>query len=355
MAGGIKKLGAAFVELFADKSRLESDLKSAKNEVAQATGEMSKSGKDAAMSMQGVGESLKESTKPARSLLQGLLSIRSVAFGIVSVFSAVAAGIGVALAVALKLKDAIFGSEAEAKKLNDTFKKTEEIVEKTNAGIREQLRMQAKLRGDNSDSILGDEDEAAILKRLEHLGKRIESTKKSLKEEQTPKNVFSDVPGDLDLHTIEKLQKKLETLMQRRARLDALLQSIRDTAAEKEHQEELARISKENKARIEGILSESKAKREAAQSREFENMLRDGLIGLYQQQMKEQASAAAHQILLQNEAHAKLMEQRQEQHAAMMRAVEEFKSKLQGEFTALGGLRRLADIPAILEKIRSGL
>lgn len=355
MAGIGRKLGAAFVELFVKKDRLDADLNAAKASVAQATGEMADGGNVAAEAIAQTGteteaaatktltlaQKLREATAGARALRAAILGIVGIIGSIVAVVGLIVTGINAA-------RDAMFGSRQEAEAFKERLEASEKRVDAINEKIREQIRLQAELRGEKAPDTAQEDDNAKEKQRLNEILAETEKLNKTIEVGQdmlSGKRRFASPSWFADYkRAIEELTK----LEYERSRI---IEQMRQADSTKE----LARIKAEEKAKIDSILAESNARREAAQDREFEEMLREGLRGLYEQTIKQQADAAAHQIQLQNEAHSMLIAQRQEQHAAMMRAVEEFKNKLQGEFTALGGIRRLEQIPAILEKIRSGL
>lgn len=305
MAGGLRKLGSAFVELFVDKSKFSTGLNEAKQEVSQSTEKMGRDVK------KNVTEQFEESIKPVNKLRatisKTILLVGSLVVGLASVAGAV-----------ISVSKSALG-------MNKAFSDSLTTIQ----GLQDQIRvMGLKLSG------VYDEQSAQI----DALKKQIASIATETIKQQREQAATLDKIVNPDLISPESA-----TLM------DGVVKAAADTV----------RIVSGLTGAGEGLLRDidaaSKAQKDAI-DKAVEQMVKQ-LGDLEEKVAADRRKRIVDAALREHELIQREYDQRYENerkfHAERMRLQSEYYNKLRGQFGDLSGLRALSELPDIIRRVGS--
>lgn len=305
MAGGLRKLGAAFVEIFADKSKMDTTLREARADVEQSTQEIGGSFK------RNVGGSIEESIKPVKRFRETLLSIVAVIGSLVAAFA------GLARSVIELSKHALGVNESFSKSL-DTIRglqdETRTLGEQIAGVYDEQAnkidQLRVKIVELGSDTIKQQRETAGALAKIVNTN-LIDPTSTSLGD-NVLKVVGETVKGMSELTGVgQGFYKDMGAAAQSQIdTIDRLVKQLLKDLADKQD-----------------AYDAEKRKRDAeARARQWDQMERE---------------------------HRARMDAIEKEHEQALRLQSEYYSRLRSQFTDLGGLRALRELPGIIKRLGS--
>ena len=413
MAGGLRKLGSAFIELVAPKDKLEADLAAAKEAVERQQAEIAEIHKiyaaeqdaddneryqeklrqyaieaevarrteaakaeaaqlaatrakaaaaEAAATKASAGsfDVFATSIRGVTAAARGFMSIFTGVLRVLGTAGAIIGAVGVAYTV---LKDAIFGSTQE-------LAKHKEALEKSNSEYESYVDVIKRLRSEIA-SLKGQpifeqsKDRADAIDDIRRLTQEIADLKQKLEEVSSAAartdNVFVAIKKNRQADQIkEEIESKQQALD---AAGIAASEALNKQVAEAEEAER-----KKTEAYIEETDKRVQASMEAyEQEKQQAEELATFLGGLNRSRSAAaDAAASANDVIREAERkaseerleqsrieHAERMKNAQIEHQNMLRLQAEFISKLRGDFDFLRGLRRLEEMPGLLQKMNS--
>ena len=292
--GRTRELASAFVRLFVKKDELSAGLNSAKAEVSQAAQQMNQSGKQAAAGFEGIGKSLKNTTKPIREFLGGITSALNIFLRINAIIGIIGAGIGLLVAGMAKVSG--YG-QTFAKSLRESGEQAQRIMEILR-------NADASTRNQAIDKIKQEKDYNKLIDEQEKLINRV-----SLARElgAAKGSIIGNLFGDDDL---QKVQKELRDVLD--------LITLANKAAEENQQKKDNEAAAKRVANFDQLVRDESAKAEKDAA--------DEALKLREQQI-EAARDAAREILDAAREEQEILEEsakiRERIHRDEMRRIEE--------------------------------
>lgn len=333
----LRKIGAAFVDLVVRKDTLRQDLDQAKREVEQTADQMDRAGRKAGDGFRTIGDGIERTTEPARRLVGSL----TAAAGIVTGISATV-GVLVASSVALVARWVEFVStvrvaDAEAGRLAE---KTRDIVE--------QLRL---IRGEGGP--FESKEIRQARQDIADVSEELRIANEALIEAQLGSTALSfnlKLVGDIaNQFNASKYQQFADDV----ARLSSDLENARGNLARIQEIEESREGQEASKARAEALAQETAELQKQADL--FDSLRRKQKVFYFErQQAAEEAAENA------RKEHAERMKNIADEHTAQLKAIQEMKDAYRDALREMSkglglndGLRRLADLPYILDSLNS--
>lgn len=337
MAGGLRKLGAAFVEIFADKKRLEADIKSAQQTVEQSTQEMGKSVEE------NVTRKFDDSLKPVRKIRETL----SFVLGTLAAIAGSLAGIAklsiewsrAALGVNKAYSDSLTTLRELQKQTQKMRDEISGIFDSQAAEIAEIRNAIAKLGAETAKQ---QQENAGFIEKVLDPSK-IDNTSTSLidnlaktwgamlRDASGATGVMSGFIDDID-KAAQAQRDTIDKGVNEAIRANRELEKEAIAKRIKDEEEATARLAEKNAQTYRELWS-------AIAAKDLEQL----------QAYYDKANAEASAL------HAQRMDNDRREHEARMRAIDEYRKGITGINTALGGLRRIGELPKLLKDIKNAI
>lgn len=333
MAGGLRKLGAAFVEIFADTKRLDADLQQAKTEVSASTQKMGDDVK------KNVGGGFEATLKPLNRFRETLTKT-------VGIVGLIVAPLVAAARVTVELSKAAMGVNREFSNSLDTLRGLQDqvqVIRDKIAGVYDdQAKQIAELKNQiaqlGSVTLQQQREQASMLAKLLDTN-MIDPTSTTLGD-GIVKTLGEALQGMSELTGLGQGFYE-DMAAAAKAQRDAIDKGVSQTirAAQKAESELRAKQIRETEEATRKL-----AERNAATAEKLLNMVAGKDIEAIAATHREERQLAAI-------AHAARMDNIAKEHERVMRLQDEYFNRLRGQFTDLGGLRALRELPDIVRKL----